>query len=688
MGTDATPAPTPNETRVLLLPPTRRDADAICRLLTGEKIGCLVCPTLHVLCEEFVRGAGAVLVSEEAMAVDAEELVACVRGQPVWSDLAIIVLSRSGAETPRLTTLLPRLGNVSVVERPVRITTLFSIVRSALRARERQYEVRAHLAQLERADQELRGSEERLRLAVQTGKLGVWERDLATDTMTCSASFKANYGRGPDDPFTYADLWASVHPDDLPGWRSAVEQAITRHTDFEAEYRVIWPDGSTHWVLARGRPAFNAEYKPVRLVGVVVDITDRKNAEERRTELLESERTARTQAEHAGRMKDEFLATLSHELRTPLNAILGWSQILSTGTRDEEDLSEGLRTIERNARVQTQIIEDLLDMSRIISGKVRLDVQRIDLASVVSAAVDTVKPAADAKGVRLQAVLDPMAGLVSGDPNRLQQVFWNLLNNAVKFTPRDGRVHVVLQRVSSHCEVSVTDTGEGIRPDFLPMVFDRFRQADASSTRRHGGLGLGLAIVKQLVELHGGSAAASSPGLGKGSTFTVLLPVLAVHAHAEPSPDRRHPTGAPALVPASAWEMIEGATILAVDDEPDARGLIKRLLEDRKASVLLAASAAEAFELLQSHRPDVLVSDIGMPAEDGLSLIRRIRSLAPARGGQTPAIALTAYARSEDRVNAVRAGFQHHVAKPVEPSELIAIVASLLKHRTAGGPAT
>ena len=380
-------------------------------------------------------------------------------------------------------------------------------------------------------------------------------------------------------------------------------------------------------------------------------------------------------------MKDEFLATLSHELRTPLNAILGWAQILKAAPPSPEDVTEGVDIIERNARAQTQIIEDLLDMSRIISGKIRLDVQRVDVAEVVRAAVDTVKPAANAKGIAIRAVLDSVVLSVSGDPNRLQQVFWNLLTNAVKFTPKGGRVQVLLERVNSHLEISVNDNGEGIDPQFLPHVFDRFRQADATTTRRHGGLGLGLAIVKQLVELHGGVIRVKSPGKGRGSTFIVSLPLTVLHPDpdSDAEPPRRHPggKGSPCESLAGVPVQIKGLTVLVVDDEPDARSLLRRLLEDCEATVFAAASAAEALELLEAHRPEVLVSDIGMPGEDGYSLIRRIRALPPDRGRNTPAVALTAYVRAEDRVTAIMAGFQHHLSKPVEPRELIAVVATL-----------
>ena len=421
-------------------------------------------------------------------------------------------------------------------------------------------------------------------------------------------------------------------------------------------------------------PVRDLSGKVVGASKVARDITERKQAEVRQ---LETERAARAQAEHASRMKDEFLATLSHELRTPLNAILGWSQIL----RDDpsaEDIAQGVAVIERNARAQTQIIEDLLDMSRIISGKVRLDVQRVDLKRVVEAAIDTVRAAADAKAVRLQIVLDPLARPVSGDPNRLQQVFWNLLSNAIKFTPKNGRVQVVLERVNSHLEVSVSDSGEGISPEFLPHVFDRFRQQDATTARQHGGLGLGLAIVKQLTELHGGTVRVKSGGPGQGATFTVALPLSALHQEPEPEGERRHPRGTHDLetVPLPHLKLA-GVKILAVDDEPDARELVRRLLGGCEAIVRTAGSAAEALAMIRVEAPDVLVSDIGMPGQDGYALIRQVRALDEAHGGNVPAVALTAYARSEDRMKAILAGFQMHVAKPVEGAELITVVASL-----------
>ena len=480
--------------------------------------------------------------------------------------------------------------------------------------------------------------------------------------------------------------WQRVHdPAELPRVMERWQHSIRTGQPFEMEFPLKGADGQFRWFLTRVAPLRDAAGEVTAWFGTNTDIEDRRRIAEERTQLLEAERAARVEAERASRMKDEFLATLSHELRTPLNAILGWSQLLAGGARREEDLAEGLRTIQRNARAQARIVEDLLDMSRIISGKVRLDVRRLDLAAVVREAVATVTPSAEAKGITLEAALDPHAGLMSGDAARLQQVMWNLLSNAVKFTPRGGGVKVELARVDAQVRVSVSDTGEGIEPHFLPFVFDRFRQADGTVTRRHGGLGLGLSIVKQLVELHGGSVRARSDGPGRGATFTVSLPVTVSHAepvanaqgqHAGPPPSPEHVL--------RGCARIAGVKVLVVDDEPDARALVKRLLEECQGRVITAGSVAEALSLVRSEKPDVLVCDIGMPGEDGYSLIRRVRALPPDAGGQVPAAALTAYARPEDRVKAMLAGFQTHLGKPVEPAELIATVASLAGRATVG----
>ncbi|HLL71820.1 MAG TPA: PAS domain S-box protein [Pyrinomonadaceae bacterium] len=393
-------------------------------------------------------------------------------------------------------------------------------------------------------------------------------------------------------------------------------------------------------------------------------------------------------AQEVNRLKDEFLATLSHELRTPLTAVLGWTRLLATGQLDEATERRALETIERNAQSQVQLIDDILDVSRIIRGKLRLNVRPAELAPVIEAAVDSVRPAAEAKGIRLQVVLDAGAGPVTGDPDRLQQVVWNLLTNAVKFTPKDGRVQVLLARVNSHLELTVSDTGQGIEEKFLPYVFDRFRQADPSTTRKHGGLGLGLAIVRHLVELHGGTVTVESKGTGHGTTFKVLLPLMIVHQpeYAHAGADSAggaasagvHPTadGGGRLTLQCPPEL-EGLRVLLVEDEPDAREMLVAVLKQCRADVRAVANAADALLELEMWRPEVLISDIEMPGEDGYTLIRKIRALTPERGGKIPAAALTAYARAEDRMRALLAGFQLHVPKPVEPAELAAVVASL-----------
>ncbi|HEX8128615.1 MAG TPA: ATP-binding protein [Pyrinomonadaceae bacterium] len=400
-----------------------------------------------------------------------------------------------------------------------------------------------------------------------------------------------------------------------------------------------------------------------------------KRTEEERALLL-------AKAEEANRTKDEFLATMSHELRTPMTAILGWAQLLRSHTLSEEDFQRALEIVERNAQAQNKLIDDLLDISRIITGKLRLDVCAVDLASVIASVVDALRPTAEARAIRLQTILDPQASLVSGDTDRLQQVVWNLLSNAIKFTPKGGSVQVRLERADSHIEIVVSDSGKGISPEFLPHVFDRFRQADGTSTRKHGGLGLGLSIVRQLVELHGGTVAAESEGEGQGTTFFVQLPQLITRTQADEAvPPRRHPTVGGNGLSFDCPPSLEGLRVLIVDDEPNTRLLLRTVLERCGSKVETAGSVAEALAAFAQSKPDVIISDIGMPEEDGYELISKIRAAeSGSSGGRVPAIALTAYARVEDRVRALNAGFQVHVPKPIEPVELLAVVASLTGH--------
>ncbi len=422
-----------------------------------------------------------------------------------------------------------------------------------------------------------------------------------------------------------------------------------------------------------------------RVIGtltIIDDVTERvaREAElqakiEERSRLLSSENIARREAERANRLKDDFLATISHELRNPLNAILGWAHMMRLGKLNEANTERAIETIYRNAQSQTQLVADLLDVSRIISGKLRLDVRTVDLISIVYAAIDSIRPAADAKSIRLQTLLDPSAGPISGDADRLQQIVWNLLTNAVKFTPKGGRIQVKVQRIESHVEIVVSDSGVGINKEFLPYVFDRFRQADASTTRIHGGLGLGLSIVHQLVGLHGGSVSVQSEGEGKGATFTITLPFVGVISQKEG--ESVHPTQSAEIISFDGLPSLEGLKVLVVDDEADTRELIGEVLKECGSEVIITRSAAEALEALEQHQPDILISDLGMPDEDGYSLIEKIRALPSERGGNIPAAALTAYARAEDRLRVLRSGFQFHLPKPVDSAELVTVVASL-----------
>jgi PAS domain S-box-containing protein len=418
-----------------------------------------------------------------------------------------------------------------------------------------------------------------------------------------------------------------------------------------------------------------------RIVGaskIARDITDRVQGQKERERLLNSEREARESAEEANRLKDEFLAVVSHELRSPLNAIMGWASLLRTRRLDNEQTARALETILRNAEAQNQLIGDLLDVSRIASGKMRLNIRTFQLASVIEAAIEVVRPAAAAKSIRLHVLIDPAAGPVVGDPDRLQQIFWNLLTNAIRFTPTGGRVQVRSQRIDSHVEIVVTDTGKGIDPHLLPFVFDRFRQGDTGATRQHSGLGLGLAIVRHLVELHGGTVKARSEGTDRGAEFTVELPVsVAVESARTGEGSRVHPTAGG--IATGAMPSLAGLRVLVVDDEVDAREIVSTILGQAGAEVATAANVRQAIDLIDRWHPDVLVSDIGMPTEDGYDLIRTVRARPSDNHGQVPAIALTAFSRTQDRMKVLSAGYQMHVPKPIEPLELVTVVASITK---------
>ncbi len=527
-----------------------------------------------------------------------------------------------------------------------------------------------------RAEDALRESNERFRLMANSAPVLIWIADVSKSRVWFNQVWLDFTGRTAEQEQGFG--WTqNLHEDDLARYLQAYGDGFESRKPFRNEFCMRRADGMARWLVEHATPLFEGPGRSFSgYIGSCVDNTVTRQVQAEREETLKAERSAREQAERVGRLKDEFLATVSHELRTPLNAILGWSTLMRRLPPGSEDQMRGLETIERNARVQAQIISDLLDMSRIISGKVQLDVQAIDLAEVINAAIDAVKLSIEAKKLRLRVTLDASAGRLRGDPNRLQQVFWNLLTNAVKFTPAGGFINVVMERVNSHVEVSVEDSGIGIQPEFLAFVFDRFRQADSSTTRRHGGLGLGLSIVKHLVELHGGQVRVKSAGEGQGATFVVALPISVMQTEAA----TRHENPSFGDVDVGSIELpnLKGVRALVVDDQPDARVLMCRLIEEHGGHCALAEGGREALKMLQEQEVDILISDIGMPDFDGYDLIRKIRSL-PAPLKHLPAIALTAYARADDRQRALLAGYQMHLSKPVEPRELIAGIASLLR---------
>jgi PAS domain S-box-containing protein len=668
---------------VLLFVPTKKDAEVTHSLLRQGGLLSVACDTIEQLSHEILNGAGAVLLTEEAIASHAvTSLLAVLQEQPEWSDLPIVLLMKGGSQSPRAEEVLRTLTNVTVLERPAPLRSVLSAVQAAVRGRKRQYEMRSQLHAIKRAEQKARELQTQLETAVDASDLGTFFCEMPLGKIIWNDRCKAHFWLTPETEVDFDLFYSLLHPEDRERTRRAVEACVFDHQIFDIEYRTVSPEGRIRWIRASGRTSYDEKNRPIRFDGTTQDITQRKQMEEERSVLLGSERAARMEAERANRLKDEFLATLSHELRTPLNAISGWTELLKQEPGDVLTVKEGMGAIERNVRVQTQLIEDLLDMSRITSGKVRLEVRSINLADVIHAAIETVAPAALAKGVTIEPIVDPQSGMISGDPGRLQQVIWNLLTNAVKFTPKGGQVQVLLEQVDSHVQVSVTDTGEGIPSDFLPHIFERFSQADGSPSRRHGGLGLGLSIVKTLIEMHGGKVSVHSAGKGQGSTFRLTLPLRIVVPH-ESRPASVHHGGRSPLSHEGGLPKLEGVRVLVLDDEPDARQILRRLILGSGGIPELASTVQEAELMIAQFQPDVIVSDIGMPGTDGYAFMREMRR----QGVTIPAVALTAFARAEDRIRSIQAGFQFHLAKPIEPAELMTVVASL-SGRLSNAPAT
>ncbi|AFZ25911.1 PAS/PAC sensor hybrid histidine kinase [Cylindrospermum stagnale PCC 7417] len=617
------------------------------------------------------------------------------------------------------------LGAVDYLFKPLDSEILRSKVAAFVDLFQKTAEVERQAAELMAVNAQLRKSEEQFRSLSACSPVGIFLTDIAGRCTYTNPRYQSILGLNPTESLA-ADWWQSLYPEDQPQALAEWFICIREGREYSREFRILTPAGILRWVSLRSSPMFSDQGEVVSYVGTIEDISDRQQAEEERTKLIR-EQAALKEAKAANRMKDEFLATLSHELRTPLNSILGWSKLLRNRKLDPKAITRALETIERNALLQEQLIEDILDVSRIIRGKLYLNLCSINLVSVIEAAVDTVRLQAEAKNILFNFLIvstdtakpktitlqdkeeftpsvppssssfavslapPSLPFLVSGDPDRLQQVVWNLLTNAIKFTAEGGRVEIKLSAVShpetqqtaqSYAQIQVSDTGIGIKPDFLAYVFDRFRQADGSTTRTQTGLGLGLAIARHLVELHGGSIHADSPGEGLGATFTVKLPLLNVEdslpveessltkqteATLEPnSPKLLHPLP------------LDNLLVLVVDDDPDTRHFLTIALEESGARVTAVDSVDQALSKIQQYPPDILISDIGMPTEDGYTLIRRLRRLEAEQGSQIPAIALTAYAREEDSTEALAAGFNMYASKPVELTTLINMVTKLV----------
>ena len=539
------------------------------------------------------------------------------------------------------------------------------------------------LTQRRNHEEALRQSEERFRLMVEgVAEYAVFMLDANGHVASWNVGAQRIKGYTADE--IMGQHFSVFYPQEArdSGWpEHELQVAADKGSFVDTGWRVR-KDGTTLWANVTITAMRDDHGRLLGFAKLTRDLTERKRVEaieianQEREAILDAERSARMAAQRATRIKDEFLATLSHELRTPLSAILGWTQILLKGqATTEADRRRAIEVIDRNARAQVQLIDDLLDLSRIITGKVRLDLRQVSMLEVAQAAIDSALPIAATKDIRLRSLFDPGRTTVTGDASRLQQVVWNLLTNALKFTPKGGQVQVLLQRVNSHIELSVADTGIGIPASFLPQVFDRFSQRDSTTTRAHGGLGLGLAISKQLVELHGGTIRVTSPGEGQGSTFIVELPVSLLQVDDERS--REHPTFESNVAEAVALPRLDGVHVFLVDDEADARDILRRVFEDQGAIVTGFGSAQEALDALKLSRPSIIVSDVGMPGMDGYQMIRSLRA-SEARGSRIPALALTAFARAEDRKRSLVAGFQAHLAKPFDIAELILQVADLV----------
>lgn len=618
------------------------------KMLASEQIVCEVCRTMAELCTALNDATAAVIVSEESLIADHAKLAHCLAAQPVWSDVPVIVLSRSGAESLGLHDALRIKGNLTVIERPMRVSVLLSVVRAALRSRQQQYSVRDLLVQQQQHALALQAKEARLQFALAAGRLGSWEVELASREMTCSDICKANYGRKAGEAFSYDDLFASIHADDRTRVSDAVDAALRGERDYDIEYRTVWPDSSLHWVMVRGQVTARRHGQPVRMSGVSLDITKQKNAE--------------MQLRDADKRKDEFIALLAHELRNPLAPLRNAVGIIERADGDAQLVRDTSELMERQLSHMVRLIDDLLDISRLSRDKLELRRARVLLSDVVASAVETVRPMIAAAGHRLSVTLPAEPIYLDADLTRLSQVFGNLLGNSAKYTAHGGRILLAAERDGEWVRVSITDNGIGIPHESLPTVFEMFSQVDRTIERSTGGLGIGLALVQGLVRMHSGTVEVTSPGDGLGSTFTVRLPVAAApapsvkgaDASAEPRPARR---------------------VLVVDDNRDSAKTMAMMLRMHGDETGIAHDGLAAVEEAERMKPDVILMDVGMPRLNGYEATRRIRQ--QPWGRELTIIALTGWGQEGDRIASREAGCDGHLVKPVDFGELEQLVTQL-----------
>jgi PAS domain S-box-containing protein len=666
-----TPADATLAGRLLVLMHTQRDAERTRLFLQDAGVPSLICGDMTELCRELRAGAGAVLLTEEALAQDTGgQLALVLQTQPAWSALPVLVLAREAGDRPSARSRTDLLESVVLVERPVRSRTLISVVLSALRGRRHQYQIRDAILLRERQAAELMAQKERLRFALYAGGLGSWELDLASPGLSCSDLCKAHFGRTPDEAFSYRDLQESIHPLDRARVDDAIERSVSTGADYDEEYRVLWPNGEEQWLMTRGRALFDEHGSALRIVGVSLDVTERRRMHEALQESrLELARHAE-ELQRANQRKDEFLATLAHELRNPLAPIRTGMDLLAQSP-DESARQRTLGVMGRQISHMVRLIDDLLDVSRITRGKLELKRERISLASVISLAIEASRPLIERKQHTLQVAVSDGSLAFDADLTRIAQVIGNLLNNASNYTPAGGRIELSAEREGDGAVIRVRDNGIGIPQDRLEDVFEMFSQVNRTLERSQGGLGIGLALVRSLVEMHGGSVRAESSGANQGSTFTVRLPLAAapVAEAASADPVLPHPQRA--------------TRILVVDDNEDAADLLTLALQQAGYLTHTAYDGPSALTSVEAFRPQVVILDIGLPGMSGYDVARALRK--DARFAALALIALTGWGTPGDKQKALDAGFDLHLTKPIDAGGLNGALTQL-ENKAAAAP--